>query len=255
MKGATTAGCRIGTLMVILAISLLAGCATTQGESGSQSNDPFEKMNRSIHTFNLETDRIFLKPIAKGYERFIPGPVRKGVNNFFSNLWEPMTIVNDLLQGKFGYAAKDTTRFLVNSTVGILGIFDVASRVDLGRRKEDFGQTLAVWGIPPGPYLVLPFLGPSSIRDTTGLVPQFFYGDALLYIDSPEVWYAAGTRLVDTRSRLLGTDDILDLQPDTYLFLREAYRQQRINQIHDGNPPGADLEETEDALIDQLLDQ
>ncbi len=153
------------------------------------------------------------------------------------------------------YAAKDTTRFLVNSTVGVLGIFDVASRFDLVRRKEDFGQTLAVWGIPPGPYLVLPFLGPSSIRDTTGLVPQFLYGDALLYINSPEVWYAAGARLVDTRSLLLGTDDLLDLQPDVYLFLREAYRQQRINQIHDGNPPGADLEETEDALIDQLLDQ
>ena len=176
------------------------------------------------------------------------------VNNFFSNLWEPMTIVNDLLQGKLFYAARDTTRFLVNSTVGILGIFDVASHMDLPRRKEDFGQTLAVWGIPSGPYLVLPFLGPSNIRDTTGLVPQFLYADALLYLDSPEAWYAAGARLVDTRSLLLGADDILDLQPDQYLFLREAYRQQRLNQIHDGTPPGADPEEMEDALIDQLLE-
>lgn len=251
---ATTPGIRVGTLVVLLVLGLVTGCATTGSEQTVVTSDPFERVNRSILVFNLEADRIFLKPIARGYERFIPRPVRKGVNNFFSNLWEPMTIVNDLLQGKFVYAAKDTTRFLVNSTIGILGIFDVASGMDLKRRKEDFGQTLAVWGFPSGPYLVLPFLGPSNIRDTAGLVPQFLYADALLYFDSPEYWYALGARLVDTRSRLLGADNILDLQPDKYLFVREAYRQQRINQIYDGAPPGANREETEDALIDQLFE-
>ena len=238
---------------VILMLFALGGCATSGVTTPSQ-NDPFESVNRSILEFNLESDRVLLKPVASAYARWIPGPVRTGVNNFFSNLWEPMTIVNDLLQGKLGHAGRDTARFVINSTLGFFGILDVASELDLPRRREDFGQTLAVWGVPSGPYLVLPFLGPSNMRDTAGLIPQYMYGDIVLYLDSPEVYYAAATRLVDTRSLLLGTDDILDLQPDKYLFLREAYRQQRRSQIYDGNPPVEEAIPSDDALIDQLLE-
>ncbi len=228
-----------------------SGCATTSSVPGAK--DPFENINRSIHKFNIESDRVFLKPIAKGYANAFPQPIRNGVKNFFSNLWEPMTVVNDLLQGKFGQAASDSFRFLVNSTAGILGIFDVATHLYLPKHREDFGQTLGVWGIPSGPYLVLPFLGPSNVRDTTGLIPQYLYADTLGILDTPEVYYAAGIRLVDARSRLLGLDELLAIQPDEYLFLRETYRQQRYLAIHDGNPPATDEEDSDEDLIDQLL--
>ena len=246
---------RLKSIFVIATIMLLlTGCAST-GSSPTTLNDPFEKMNRSVLAFNLQSDQYVLKPIAKSYEKVIPSPIRTGVNNFFSNLWEPMTIVNDVLQGKFRHAGRDTSRFVINSTIGILGVFDVAKTFNLPRHREDFGQTLAVWGFSSGPYLVLPFLGPSNVRDTVGLIPQFAYADAVLYLDSPERYYASGIRLVDTRAQLLGTDDILDLQPDKYLFIREAYHQQRLNLIYEGNPPVKEDQESEDALIDQLLQE
>jgi phospholipid-binding lipoprotein MlaA len=225
-----------GMIRIFVVILLVAGTGCASTGSAPNAGDPFESVNRSIFEFNLTSDRIFLKPIARGYSRVVPAPVRTGVNNFFNNLWEPWTVVNDLLQGKIYLAARDATRFIFNSTFGILGIFDVATHMDLPRRREDFGQTLGYWGVPPGPYLILPFLGPSNLRDTTGLVPQYLYGDVAFNFGSPESYYVASFRLVDTRAQLLGTDDILDLQPDTYLFLREGYRQQRINLIHDGNP-------------------
>jgi phospholipid-binding lipoprotein MlaA len=241
------------SVMITLIFLFLGGCATT-GSAPSDPGDPYEKINRSILKFNLDSDKYFLKPLAKGYEKVLPKPVRIGVRNFFSNLWEPMTIVNDLLQGKFAHAGRDTSRFVINTTLGLLGVLDVATEMNLPRRKEDFGQTLAVWGVPSGPYLVLPFLGPSNIRDTTGLIPQYLYGDALFYMDSPESLYVSSIRLVDTRARVLGTDELLEIQPDKYLFLREGFRQFRLNQIYDGNPPGVDGESSDDALIDQLLE-
>ena len=240
-------------VFIALVFLFLGGCAST-GPAPSDPGDPYERINRSILTFNLESDKYFLKPIAKGYEKVLPKPIRSGVSNFFTNLWEPMTIVNDLLQGKFAHAGRDTSRFVINTTLGLFGILDVATEMNLPRRKEDFGQTLAVWGVPSGPFLVLPFLGPSNIRDTAGLVPQYLYGDALLYMDSPESLYTSSIRLVDTRSRLLGTDELLDIQPDKYIFLKEAYRQQRLNQVYDGNPPQVDNESSDDDLIDLLLE-
>ncbi len=237
----------------LLPLALGLTSAYAAASPPTKENDPFEKMNRGILEFNLDVDRTILKPVAKSYRTIVPTPVRKGVGNFFSNLWEPMTIVNDLLQGKVGQAGNDTLRFLINTTVGMLGIFDVASALDLPRHKEDFGQTLAVWGVHPGPYLVLPFLGPGNLRDTVGLVPQSAYSDAVGYLDSPDRFYASGVRLVDSRSRLLDADGALEVQPDPYLFLREAWRQSRANLIHDGNPPRSGEELTEDELIDQLL--
>lgn len=242
---------------IFICLFVIAGCATTSlnSQDTTAQKDPFENINRLILDFNLESDRLILKPVAKVYRNTFPDPVRKGANNFFSNLWEPMTIVNDLLQGKIDYAGQNTMRFFLNTTVGILGIFDVATHLDLPRRREDFGQTLAVWGVSSGPYIVLPFLGPSNLRDTAGLIPQWVYADAVTQLNSPESYIAGGIRLVDARSNLFGLDDILDLQPDKYLFLRENYRQSRINQIYDGNPPENQGEDSSDELIDQLLEE
>ena len=240
------------TLATLVAISLITGCATSGNPA--EQNDPFEKFNRSVLTFNLESDRLLLKPVAKAYDRPLPQPVKTGVNNFFSNLWEPMTIANDLLQGKIGYAAQDTMRFVANSTLGVAGIFDVAKDMNMPRRKEDFGQTLAVWGVPEGPYLMLPLLGPSTLRDAAGLIPQYQYGDLVSGLDSPERIYAGGLRAVDTRSRLLDAEDVFELQPDKYLFLREVYRSDRENLIYDGDPPAEDGEDSGDGLIDELLE-
>ncbi len=240
------------TLTVLVFVSLMIGCATSGNPA--EQNDPLEKFNRDMLEFNLEADRLLLKPVAKAYDRHLPQPVKTGVNNFFSNLWEPMTIANDLLQGKIGYAARDTLRFVSNSTLGVAGIFDVAKDMNMPRRKEDFGQTLAVWGVPEGPYLVLPLLGPSTLRDAAGLIPQYQYGDPVARVDSPERIYAEGLRLVDVRSRWLDAEDVFELQPDKYLFLREAYRSDRNNLIYDGNPPAEDDEDSGDGLIDSLLE-
>lgn len=248
---------KFATLLFIFALSLLSGCASTSStpsEKSTLEKSTLEKANRAILKFNLATDRKILKPVAKAYTRVVPKPLRKGVTNFFSNLWQPMTVLNDILQGKLGYAVRDTSRFLINSTIGVLGIFDVATKSGLTERREDFGQTLAVWGVPSGPYLVLPFLGPSNLRDTVGLIPQFTYADAVDYIESPESYYAQVLRLVDARTKLLGADDLLDLQPDKYLFIREAYRHQRAALISDVAPLAAQEQESEDTLIDQLLE-
>jgi len=195
--------------------------------------DPWENFNRSVYAFNQKVDKALIKPAATGFSK-LPGPVRSGVSNFFLNLFEPTTIVNDVLQGKIGQAIQDTTRFLLNTTVGVAGVFDVASKVDLPHHEEDFGQTLARWGVPDGPYMVLPILGPSNLRHTAGRLPYFFATDPVFYVDS------LGTRLAlravevtDVRYRLLRTDRLLKMQLDPYIFLRESYWQRRDNMIND----------------------
>ena len=258
--------------ILLLLGALLTGCATSkitiEEADGSQvtattqtqqsvitkNKDPFEKFNRSILKFNLKADKYVLKPVAKTYNKAVPRPVRNGLRNFFSNLREPVTVLNDLLQGKFRKAGRDTGRFVINTTLGFLGLNDVASHLGFPKEREDFGQTLAVWGVPSGPYLVLPFLGPSNLRDAFGLVPQMTVADPLNYFDPAHGTYLGITRLVDQRAALLGLDGLLDVQPDKYLFLRESYRERRLNQIHDGNPPVNDNEPTEDELLDELLD-
>ena len=183
-------------LLAGLCLLVLSGCGTLQnrpGESGNgatptdisvnnpdvnntaaddrvDSHDPLEGFNRAMYTFNDRLDKYALKPLAKGYRAITPTGVRKSVSNFFSNLHEPMVMLNNLLQGKPGQATSDLIRFVVNSTVGIVGLFDVSSKVGLPKHDEDFGQTLAVWGVGDGPYLVLPFFGPSNLRDGPSLV-------------------------------------------------------------------------------------
>ena len=239
-------------LAALLAVGGHAQAQTESAESAeSNFHDPLEGINRAILNFNFKVDRFVLKPVAKTYIR-LPRPVRNGVGNFFSNLQEPTTIINDLLQGKWAHAGRDSGRFVINTILGFGGLMDVATHLDLPKRNEDFGQTLAVWGVPSGPYLMLPFLGPSTVRDIVGTVPQYVATDPVYALDAPEQWYVNGLRLVDARARGLGADDALDLQPDKYLFLREGYRQLRTQAIYDGNlPAGLD----DDDLLDDLLDE
>ncbi len=229
----------------LMLYALLAGCATTgpvnqpdrpAPAAEADSNDPFEPFNRAMYTFNDKFDRYLLKPVARGYRAVMPRPVRRGVSNFFYNLREPMYLVNNALQGKFGNAAASLGRFLTNTTFGVFGLFDVATHWGLERRDEDFGQTLAVWGFKEGPYLVLPFFGPSNVRDGVGL-----YGDVQLYPpahvhDDGARWTLYATEAVDTRARLLEAGDILEQAAgqDPYVFVREAYRQRRRSLIRDG---------------------
>ena len=201
----------------------------------ASDDDPLEPMNRAIFEFNEVVDDNVLKPIAKGYKYVTPDPVELGISNFFSNLGEIGTITNDLLQLKFAQAGRDTMRFFLNSTLGIFGIFDVATPLGLSKNKEDFGQTLGFWGVPDGPYLVLPFLGPSSLRDGPSMIVDYELSPVeQLHHEERQVLQTLD--IVDTRARLLRATKILDTAAkDKYIFIRESYLQKRESQVNDGN--------------------
>jgi len=225
---------RLSALLV--ALLLLAGCATT-GEKNPL--DPWEGMNRKTHAFNVALDDNILKPLVTDYVNVVPGFVREGVNNFFDNLGDVGNGLNNILQGKPGPGVSDLGRFAVNSVFGIFGLWDIASPLGLERHDEDFGQTLGVWGVGSGPYLVLPFLGPSSARDGPARLvdPQFFlytYG-----IQSNAAgWVMWGTDKFRTRANLIQAERVLDEAAiDKYSFIRDAWMQRRVSQIYDGNPP------------------
>jgi len=201
----------------------------------ASDDDPLEPMNRAIFEFNEIVDDNVLKPIAKGYKYVTPDPVEVGISNFFSNLGEIGTITNDLLQLKFAQAGRDTMRFFLNSTLGIFGIFDVATPLGLSKNKEDFGQTLGFWGVPDGPYLVLPFLGPSSFRDGPSMIVDYEISPVeQLHHEERQVLQTLD--IVDTRARLLRATKILDTAAkDKYIFIRESYLQKRESQVNDGD--------------------
>jgi phospholipid-binding lipoprotein MlaA len=225
------------TLRALLLIaSLLGGCA-----NAGNPKDPLEPLNRNIYEFNRVVDNVALKPVAKGYKAAVPPPVRGGVNNFFGNFRDVTTAVNNLLQLKLNKALSDVGRVALNSTVGLFGVFDVATRLGLDRHDEDFGQTLGYWGVQDGPFLMLPFLGPSTARDTVGLIGDYLTDPEFYLIEgSPENWLVFGTRVVSVRANLLEADRLLDQAAiDRYAFLRDAYLQRRHSLIHDGDhPPG-----------------
>lgn len=225
---------------IVLLLVLSTGCATrTPYEDAS---DPLEPVNRVIYTFNDKFDRILLKPVAQGYETVVPAPARTGVRNFFNNLFEPITIINQILQGKAHEAASDTMRFGFNTTFGVLGLFDVSTGWDLPRHQEDFGQTFAVWGFGEGWYLVLPILGPSNVRDTAGLLPELKLTPMQIFNDGRPRYAAYGLLFVSRRADLLSASKVLDTAAlDPYLQVREAFRQKRWNEIHDGDPPEPDF--------------
>lgn len=200
--------------------------------------DPYEALNRDVHKFNEGWDNAVFKPLARGYKAITPQPVDNGITNFFSNINDVVSAVNNLLQFKLTRAASDVGRVLINTTAGILGFMDVASNMNLPKYGEDFGQTLGTWGVGPGPYIVLPFFGPSTGRDTVGLVVDW-YTDPVTYLepDSHRIAVKA-LRVVDKRADLLGASKVLDQAAlDPYEFMRDAFLQKRTNDIYDGNPP------------------
>jgi phospholipid-binding lipoprotein MlaA len=243
MSELSTRAVTIVRVLALCAVAVLAtGCATAPGRT--TNNDPYEHFNRKVDKFNDTIDRAALKPVAKAYKKVTPRFVRTGVANFFANLGYPTTIVNDFLQGKFAMGLRDTGRLLMNTTFGIGGLIDVASKADLPANDEDFGQTLAVWGVPSGPYLVLPFFGPSNFRDGPSRIPDI-YTDGLHYLDikAYERWGLRGVNLVSDRAELLNAEQTLNSAYDRYAFLRDAWVQRRQFAVFDGNPPNDDLTE------------
>lgn len=219
---------------------LVSGCASNQKTS---PGDPFEPTNRKIYNFNDAIDRNFFQPVARGYVNVTPEPVRSGVTNFFANVGYLNVIANDLLQGKFEQFARDSSRFFINSTIGLGGLFDPAKGAGLEANNEDLGQTFGVWGAGEGAYLNIPLAGPSSFRDAPGFVSALAL-NPLTYM-SPVVTLPLGfVNAVNARANLLEATSIRDQAAlDPYTFVREAYRQQREFLIHDGNPPGDDFDD------------
>jgi phospholipid-binding lipoprotein MlaA len=237
---------RAAAALLLGASVLLSGCATTSLPSSAAQPpkprvaspaDPLESFNRVVFSINDTLDMIFLKPLAQGYVAVVPEVFRGMVGNFFGNFADAWTAVNQLAQGKPIMAFQDASRVVINSFFGFGGIADVAREMGFEKNREDFGQTLGVWGLPAGPYLVLPLLGPSSLRDTAAL-PIDLTGDPLLRLGEGQRLALGMTRLVQVRSVLLPTEDIVQgAALDKYTFFRDGYLQRRRNQVYDGNPP------------------
>jgi phospholipid-binding lipoprotein MlaA len=231
-------------LVLVLAYSL-AGCASLPEGSKRDPRDHIERFNRSIYKFNTALDHAILRPVARGYVKVTPRPVRNGVANFFSNLGYTKTIGNDIFQGHFLDFGSDIARFVVNTTVGIGGVFDPATRFGLEKHDRDFGQTLGKWGLPTGSYLVLPLLGPSDVRDGFGLLPDRFLSIEGQITDPViQAGLTVGDR-VDGRAKLLPFDKILDTAYDPYALVRNVWFQRRDHKVHgdttpDDKSPGLD---------------
>ena len=228
------------SMIVLVSLSFLGGCATTN------PRDPLEPMNRAIYSFNDGVDNAVFKPLAEGYRAVLPPFARTGISNFFSNINDVLIALNNLLQGKIVNAVTDLGRVVVNTTIGVLGFMDVATEFGLEKHNEDFGQTMGYWGIGDGAYLVIPFLGPSNVRDAVGRFVDY-KTDPVTYVESVRarnvLW---GTRALSNRAELLDTSKILDAAAlDPYEFLRDAYLQRRRNLVHDGSPPPDQDDDTE----------
>ena len=233
-----------------LLLLTLSACATTSTQT-ADPRDPFEPINRVSYAVNDGLDRALVKPAAKAYKTVMPQFVQTGVSNVFSNAKYPVTLVNNALQGKFGAAANDAGRFLLNSTVGLGGLLDPATAAGLDRNDEDFGQTFGVWGIGTGPYFVIPLFGPTTLRDGFGSIADDFAEPRSYLDDSRTRWSLWAVDKFETRVRLLDADTVLERSGDPYAFVRSAYLQRREFQVLDGNMPTDDLEaefaEDEDA--------
>lgn len=216
--------------MKLALLASLAGCALLAAPMAADERDPLEGLNRKTLALNFVVDTVFVKPLSKVYVTVVPGFTRKGIRNVLNNLREPRTVLNQCLQGKFSLAASGTVRFIVNSTVGVAGLFDVATAAGLERHQEDFGQTLGRWGVGRGAYLVLPVLGPATMRDGVGRAVDFATGTRA-YIDNNEVGYGLGLLgVVDARADSLAA---VDLPDDPYVALRESYLARREREVAD----------------------
>ncbi len=237
MTNRTRADSKFSLLAVLLAATLLTGCATTTTVDGEINPDPYEDTNRAMYRFNDYLDRKIMTPIAENYVKATPKPVRNSITNFFSNLEYLNVMLHSFLQGKLGQGFSDLTRFVVNSTVGVGGLFDVATDMGLEEHDEDLGQTLAVWGVDEGAYLYIPFLGPYSARHSPDLASSYA-SNPLTYFSTIYLFPVTFLNLVNTRANLLEATEFVDeASIDPYSFIREAYLQQRRYVIHDGNPP------------------
>jgi phospholipid-binding lipoprotein MlaA len=226
----------------------LAGCASVP-PGAQDARDPWQPYNRAMFSFNSDVDNAFIKPTAKAYRAVTPEPLDEGITNFFNNVADATSAVNNALQFKLSRAGSDVGRVVVNSTIGFVGFFDVASNLGLPSYKEDFGQTLGYWGFSAGPYFVLPILGPSSVRDGFGWAGDIAL-DPFFSISKDEIyWGFIALRVVDRRADLLDAGDLMDEAAlDPYAFVRDAYLQRRHRLVHDGNPPTA---EDEDVIWDE----
>lgn len=240
----------------------LAGCTIAQ----PRTDDPLESFNRKMFTFNEKVDKAVIRPVAVGYRKVTTPTGRRLVNNFFANIRMPITIANNLLQGRPVMALRNTGRFAINSTVGFVGLFDPASQMNLAPMHTDFGVTLAKWGVPEGPYLVMPLLGPGSARDVWRTPVDTYFFDPLAWYAREHdhrlgMQHAPGMLyLVTLRARGLDAEALLDGVYDPYVFFRDAYRQRRIHDIYDGRPPtevidvlqGADEFDLDELLEEQM---
>jgi phospholipid-binding lipoprotein MlaA len=213
----------------VAATMTLTGCA----HNGTNPADPYESFNRKVYQFNLTADKAVLKPAATVYKTLVPGFVRKGINNAFNNLDMVPSVANDILQAEGKSAIKDTWRFAINSTLGVGGLFDVAQTMGLPAHYNDLGLTFAKWGDKKSPYLVLPLLGPSTLRDGSGMLFQFTLWSPYVYMNNDALAYGlAGLRYIDLRTQLLDSERLMDEALDKYSFIRDAYLQHRTYQIN-----------------------
>lgn len=234
-----------GRLIVLFACLIVAGCATTKGPMGER--DPLERYNRAVFKFNDTLDRAILKPVAKGYRAALPEAFNLAISNFFSNLGDVGVAFNNLLQLKIIDASSDVGRLVINTTLGIGGLFDVASGFGLRKHEEDFGQTLGYWGVPSGPFLMLPFFGPSTFRDAPSRVADG-YLDPVVYVSGDVRRLSLiGSRVVDTRADLLSAEETLnEIALDRYIAIRNAFLDRREFLVYDGEPP------PDEDLIEQI---
>ncbi|TXH89116.1 MAG: VacJ family lipoprotein [Rhodoferax sp.] len=224
--------------VLVLCVLVLSGCASVPNPD---ARDPWESWNRGVFGFNDAVDRGLLQPVATGYQKVTPTLVQKGVSNFFNNLTDMWSVVNNALALKGRETGDSIGRVLVNTTVGLLGVVDVASDLGIDRHTADFGLTLARWGIGNGPYMVLPLLGPSTLRDTAGLPVDNWGNPINQFGDESTRTGMTVLKVIDTRAQLLGAGRVMDgAALDKYTFMRDAYLQRRRNQVYDGNPPDED---------------
>lgn len=218
---------------LVAAMFVVGGCAT-----GKDPRDPFEPFNRSVYKFNDTVDKAVLQPTARAYRAVLPPFVRRSVSNVFSNMNDVRVVLNNTLQGKFTTAYSDFGRVAINSTLGVLGLFDIASEAGIEKHNEDFGQTLGWWGVADGPFIMLPIFGPSTARDTAGFVVDR-YTDPLNQVDPSRAQnQLTATRLVNRRAELLDASRVLDtVALDQYQFVRDGYLQRRRSLVYDGRPP------------------
>jgi phospholipid-binding lipoprotein MlaA len=238
---------RLSALSMVL-LTLL-GCSAAPAKKDPR--DPWERVNRSTYKFNDTLDKAVLRPVAHGYQNVTPQFVRTGVSNFMDNLGYPLVIVNDLLQARFKTFARDTGRLLINTTLGIGGLLDPATPAGLEKTENDFGLTFGRWGIPKGPYFVIPFLGPSDVRDGLGRIPGAYLSPQN-YINDAWVQYSIWlVSLLDARYRLLPTDTLIDNAYDPYLFVKNAYLQRRDYLLSNGSAAPGNNESDADKLLDE----